>query len=86
MADGKHHHTFVGLPDDGWYSPPQDQPALFGEEISLLLGQLRHAHDGLEVHLHYQHGHAQAPLSGNGPSLYVFGSVYEEVDLQEGRY
>ena len=85
--DDKHCHNFVGLPNDGWYTAPRDEPALFGETTSLVvLGQLRHAHDGLEVHLHYQNGYATKPLSGNGPSLYVFGETYEKVELQEGQY
>ena len=81
-----HRHLFVGLPNDGWYDPPRDGPALFGEGSMTFMGRLWHAHDGSELHLHYQIAHASKPLSGSGPDLLNFGPMQDAVELQEGRY
>ena len=82
----KHTHHFLGPPDDGWYSQPREDRALFGEGMTTILGQLWHAHDELPLHQHYQNGYARKPGSGNGPSLYVFGKMQATAELQEGRY
>ncbi len=81
-----HSHHFLGSPPDGWYSEPHEDSALFGEGTTTILGQLWHSHDELALHQHYQHGYARAPMSGTGPSLYVFGKMQETAELQEGRY
>lgn len=81
-----HQHLFIGLPDDGWYDPPRDGPSFMGEGSTTFSGRLWHAHDELELHLHYQNVHPSEPLSGNGPKLNAFGPMQEAAELQEGRY
>ena len=82
----EHSHHFLGSPPDGWYAPPHEGSALFGEGTTTILGQLWHAHDGLALHQHYQHGYARPPMSGTGPHLYVFGKMQATAELQEGSY
>ncbi len=68
-----HEHTYLGVPEQGWYSPKTDT----------YCGELIHGHDGLELHKHWMtQGSPHKPLE-EGPSLFRFAKGKVMAPLQE---